>query len=455
MAANRDKSNMDEEGGGTHDDNPMQPDNNGEPFTERNEDSWLDRMTQSFAGVCIGLILFFGSFGLLIWNEGRAVHREQDLQEGLRAVVPVASLQTVDTSMNGRLVYLTGELLTNETVTDPIFQVSGNFIKLHRNAEMWQWKETSKKEKKSTTYSYSKMWSSSIISSGNFHRSGHTNPSQLLVEPLNLEAATAMVGAYTVADTILNQADWYTPWTQDINISNIADASLKSVAKPYGSGGAYFGNNTQTPTIGDTRVKFEVVLPDTVSIVAIQEGNGRLSTFITSRGGELLLMRRGSYSSAELFSEAQSDNETTTWILRGVGFVIMFVGVLLILQPIATFVDVIPFVGDCMEGTLSNCIFPLVAFIITIPLSLFTISLAWIVYRPFVAGIVVAFIVVIGALVVTIVRKNKVSKNDDSSDGVDEGPAPMAIEDDVSIFANTKINDHVAPAPFVPTVYKP
>ena len=135
---------MDEEVGDTNDDNPMQPDDNGEPVTERNEDSWLDRMKQSFAGVCIGLMLFFGSFGLLIWNEGRAVHREQDLQEGVRAVVPVASLQTVDASLNGRLVYLSGELWTNETVTDPIFNLSANVIKLQRNAEMWQWKETLK-----------------------------------------------------------------------------------------------------------------------------------------------------------------------------------------------------------------------------------------------------------------------------------------------------------------------
>lgn len=450
---------MDEEVGVTDDDNPMQPDDNGEPVTERNEDSWLDRMKQSFAGVCIGLMLFFGSFGLLIWNEGRAVHREQDLQEGVRAVVPVASLQTVDASLNGRLVYLSGELWTNETVTDPIFNLSANVIKLQRNAEMWQWKETSKKVKKSTTYSYSKIWSSSIISSNNFHRSGHTNPSELLVEPLHLEAETAMVGVYTISDTILSQADWYTPWTQDINVSNIADASLKSAAKSDGSGGLYFGNDIQTPAVGDTRVKFEAVLPDTVSIVALQEGNGRLSTFSTSRGGELLLMRRGSYSSAELFSEAESDNETTTWILRCVGFLIMFVGVVLILQPIATFVDAIPFVGDCMEGTLSNCIFPLVAFVITIPLSLFTISLAWIAYRPFIAGIIFAFIVVIGAVVVTIATKKKVSaepaKYDESSDDIDDGPAPIAIEDEVSFSPNTKMNDQVAPAPFVPIVYKP
>ena len=398
-------------------------------YTESTVQACKDRLWHSYRCVCIGLVLFFASCGLFIWNEGRAVQREQDLQEGMKDVVPVPSVQNVDTSLNGKLVYMSAELSTNETLLDPIFNVSTKALKFHRDVEMFQWREEHSTGKKRKSYRYSKVWSSISISSSNFKKSGHKNPSKLPLDPLYLETGTAMIGAYTVGDGITSLADWYTPWTQDINISTITDASLASKRVTIIAGGLYFGNNTQSPSIGDTRVNFEAVLADTVSVIAMQEENGQLGRFITPRGGELLLVRRGRYSAEELFSEAQSDNEGITWIWRFVGFSMMFIGVSLVFQPIATFVDVIPFIGDCMGRALSNCICPLVAFIITVPLSLFTISLSWIAYRPMFAGTIGALIAIIVAVIVTITLKKKVVKiaeHDVAYESVVETPVVVA-----------------------------
>lgn len=63
----------------------------------------------------------------------------------------------------------------------------------------------------------------------------------------------------------------------------------------------------------------------------------------------------------------------------------MFFSILLILQPIATLVDIIPFIGDCMQGCLESCIFPTIALLISIPVSLFVISVAWVAYHPYIA----------------------------------------------------------------------
>ena len=52
--------------------------------------SWRERMKDSFVTVLFGLLLFFGSFPFLFWNEGRAVRRQRDLDEGVSKVLDIA-----------------------------------------------------------------------------------------------------------------------------------------------------------------------------------------------------------------------------------------------------------------------------------------------------------------------------------------------------------------------------
>ena len=439
------------------------------PYTEPTESSWADRMQKSFAGVCLGLVFFFGSFGVLIWNESRAVANQQALQEGSTDVVPLASAFAVDASMNGKLVYVSAELTTNETLVDPILNVSAkNAIKLRRNVEMFQWQErksTTKVNKQThTTYSYSEIWSSSLISSTGF-RGYHDNPRQFLLDQLYLESSEAMIGAFTVGDEILNQANWYSPFAQDINISTIEDSSLKSMAKPNGVGGLYFGNNNASAAIGDTRVRVDVVSPVVVSVVAMQGQNGKLVPYVTSKGRDLLLFRRGYYTPDQMFSLTEIDNQRTMWAMRFAGFGIMFLGVMLILQPIASFVDIIPFIGDIMQGALSNCIFPLISLIITIPLSLFTIGLAWIAYRP-IFVIVCAAVSAFVALIVGVIWMKKKQADAATDETGEEKPysaepqhedqAPVVeVEDEEPQSVALHHQDQTDEPVFVPQVFKP
>ena len=43
--------------------------------------SWFSRIASAFGGMVLGLVLFVIAFPVLFWNEGRAVHRAQDLDE--------------------------------------------------------------------------------------------------------------------------------------------------------------------------------------------------------------------------------------------------------------------------------------------------------------------------------------------------------------------------------------
>ena len=51
-------------------------------YTEVSSQSWFGRIGNAFKGILVGLILVAIAFGLLFWNEGRAVKRYKTLKEG-------------------------------------------------------------------------------------------------------------------------------------------------------------------------------------------------------------------------------------------------------------------------------------------------------------------------------------------------------------------------------------
>jgi hypothetical protein len=153
------------------------------------------------------------------------------------------------------------------------------------------------------------------------------------------------------------------------------------------------------PQIGDLRISFSVVEPTTISLIAAQMGNS-FGAYQTQAGNQLDMLKVGTHSAESMFQAAMASNRNLTWILRLVGFVVMFFGVSLVFKPLVVLADVIPFIGDLLRmGT------GLVAFVIAAPLSLLTIAIAWVRFRPLlgICLIVVAVAIVVG--IVMLVRK--------------------------------------------------
>ena len=66
-----------------------------------------------------------------------------------------------------------------------------------------------------------------------------------------------------------------------------------------------------------------------------------------------------------------------TWILRGVGFILMAMGIGMMLKPLSVLASVLPILGDIIgAGT------GLIAFLLAGAMSFTTIAIAWIFYRP-------------------------------------------------------------------------
>ena len=373
-------------------------------YTEVTEQSWFSRIGSAFKGIIFGLILFLAAFVLLFWNEGRAVKTYKTLKEGSGAVVSVPA-NRIDPANQGKLVHVTGKAVTEATLADPVFGVSANALTLRREVEMYQWQEHSHSEEKKkvgggtttvTTYSYSKEWSGHAINSSSFKKSGHDNPGSMPYQDMDQLAHPVTLGAFTLPASLVRKIGGAQQLPVNDNIPLPKELAGRAQRQ---DGGFYIGDNPASPQIGDVRIRFEIVPQQDISVVAEQSGS-TFTPYQTKAGGTVELLQEGIKTAAAMFEKAQHDNTVLTWILRAVGFFLMFFGLSMIFKVLSVLADVLPFLGNIVEtGT------GIISFLLAAVLSLLTIAVAWIVFRPLLGiGLLVA------AAVLAFLIKGKMSK---------------------------------------------
>jgi hypothetical protein len=353
-------------------------------LTETSTEGWGSRLGGSLVAALIGLILVPAAIVLMYWNEGRAVDAIRALNRGAAAVVEVNSA-AVDPGTNGRLVHVTGMLQPTTPAKDPVFGVTGDGIaRLTRTVEMYQWEETSHttsqqnvggSKTNETTYTYKPAWSARPLDSSRFKApGGHQNP------PMQMQAATfdggeVKIGAWKVDPPVLNKLTGFTP---------LRPQSAPPAGYQASGDGFYQGSNPGQPAIGDVRVSFTAVPAQTVSVAA-GAASGVLTAFRDSNGYTIALAEPGMVSAEALFHDEKKSAGTMTWILRGAGFVLVLVGLICMTRPLTMLFAVLPF----LESLVGAGVF-LVALTLAIPITLLTISVAWIVHRPLIGGLLLA-----------------------------------------------------------------
>jgi hypothetical protein len=355
----------------------------GGDFSETTNQSWFSRLGNAIKGVLVGLVLFVVSFPLLFWNEGRAVQAYMGLAEGKSSVVSVPA-DKVDPSNDKKLVYLTGKATTEDNVTDADFGIEKKAIRLERQAEIYQWDEKFKTEtvkkigggtQEKKTPVYEKIWSSSPIDSSQFKDPSKKNTGTVDFGSQKTTAAKVTLGAFTLSPEVVSRIKT----AETLSAATIGlDAAKPEVKQNWKIAGEYFyrGGDSGSPSIGDQRIKYLLTLPQDVSLYAEQVGN-TFAAYKTKAKTELLRLEPGTVPVAKMFDDAQSEEDTFTWILRLVGFVLMAVGVYLMFQPFVVFADVLPFLGNFLSMGIG-----LFAALVAVPLTLLTIAIAWIYYRP-------------------------------------------------------------------------
>jgi len=371
----------------------------GDSFSVVSGQSWFSRIGESIKSVLFGLVLFLVAFPVLYWNEGRSVRTARSLSEGLGAVVSVPA-DRVDATKDGKLVHLSGAVKTTAPIADDALPVSATAVKLLRNVEMYQWVEhesrTTRKKNGGgnetvTTYDYKKEWAKGHVDSSEFKKpEGHENPGAPPYESKTFTAEPVNVGAFTMSPAQVSQLNDSVALPVDAASAAQLPAEIKDKTQVK-DGRFYMGKDSASPEVGDVRISYEVVKPDTVSLVAVQTGS-TFAPYQAKAGDSILLVEPGTHTAAEMFKTAQDRNAVLTWILRGVGFFMMFLGLFLTFRPIAVLADVVPLFGTALSAGIG-----LFAFLGAAILSFVTVAVAWIAVRP-VLGISL-LIVALGAVV--------------------------------------------------------
>mgnify|MGYP001210284411 FL=1 len=376
-------------------------------FTETTRVSWFTRIKNSVVGVLIGLVLIALMVFMLFWNEGRAVQTARSLTEGAGAVVTV-SPDKVDAANDGKLIHVTGPVSTTSRPSDPTFGISVDGVRLVRTVEMYQWKESSKSETTTkvgggqetvTTYSYSKEWSESAISSSSFKNpAGHDNP-PMEISSERFQVPDAKLGAFTLSERVISGlgGEKTLPLTTDMTATiDAAYSGNKRIS--VAENRIYLGFNSTNPAIGDYRISYEVAPLGVASVIGEQRGGG-FEPYQTVAGDQLLMVADGAVPADKMFADAQSANMILTWVLRIVGLVLLAIGFSMLLAPLGVVADVIPPLGSLLRmGT------GIVALLFAVLVGFVTIAIAWFWYRPVLSLIIIGVAVAIAAVLIFIGR---------------------------------------------------
>ena len=400
-------------------------------MTEVTNESWFGRIGDSIKGVLFGLLLLVVACVVLFWNEGRAVREAQTIEEGRHSVVD-ADPATLNPADEGKLVHVTGQAATGETLADAVFGVSAPAVKLRRSAEMYQWQEHKKErtEKKFgggtqtvTTYTYDRTWSSQPIDSANFREHDKVNPAEMPYHSETFTAHDVTLGAYRLTPSLLGQFDAWRSLAVGPASATAAPAGPEATATPppaatpqvkglqprdggyylprsawaAAAGGAAAASSPADvamggPQVGDVRIRFDVVRPGPVSVISRQV-KATFEPYQSKAGNTIDMLVAGTQSAEGMFKQRAATNRMLTWALRAGGFVAMLIGFSLIFRPIAVLGDVVPFIGSLLGAGVFA-----ISFGLSLCGSLVVIAVGWIVYRPLlgVALLVAAAVVFFG-----------------------------------------------------------
>jgi len=362
-------------------------------YTQTSTTGYGENIGNSLKGILVGFGLIAGSIGLLWWNEGNSVETAQALGEMQKNIITLPDTK-YDIKYENKAVLLTGETKPLNQLIDKEFGVTSDGLVLQKTVEMYQWSETSQTHTEDklgggtetiTTYDYTKVWSSSHINSSSFKRSSeHFNPTTNYKS--HIYATDASLGDYHLAENVVKRID-----------ANKEFDGLRNMGEKVGEARnhksfLYIGYNPKRPRVGDIKISYTYA-PSATYTFAGKSLQKAIIPYLSQNGKSFLFIREGEVDAGTIFKEELDANAMVTWILRGVGLVMMFVGFTMIMGPLTTLANVLPFLGFLVGGVTS-----VVAGVFTLILGSIVIAISWFGARPMLSIGIIAVGIVIALL---------------------------------------------------------
>lgn len=314
-------------------------------YTVTTRNSWGSRIRNSFSGILFGIILIPLALWGLWWNEGRP-----DLSEYAKESVAIDG-STVDTSVDGTFVSLTGKITSDEELGDAPYFLPGAYITLSRSTEMYAWvQKTETKEEvdnvgggstTTTTYTYTKEWTSSPADSSSFeYPSGHENPSKT-IDNASFAVTEAKIDAYTLYPS----AGVEMPGGSDVNgdSGELPAGYVKSGKYIFTRDGAQ-----SSPQVGDERISYSALRAGTTVTALGSVTNGEFTSYMYKDKHEFFRVFVGTRNDA--LETLHTEFLIVLWLIRVFGILGIYIGLQMLVSPIARILEVLRIVGSAFEG---------------------------------------------------------------------------------------------------------
>ena len=389
-------------------------------YTETTTTSYGQRLAGSAKGMIGGLLVFIIGTGLLWWNEGRTVRTARAIGDAASHVESVADVSKVDVSLNGKLIHASAFADTKDTLTDDLFGVREQAIKLDRKVEYYQWVEHSQRKKRDkvgggeetiTTYTYEQEWVKKPVNSSNFKESRYRNANRVLsqVEERNEMAQRVTFGAYTLPESFVTSISGSEPvevrmteeqrFTWDERLHMLRPKVNTETSLVHTSANTvYLGLSPNSPQVGDVRVTFTKVPPADISLIAQVDGS-TFKAYKAKNGQSFSRLQMGTVSADEMILQARSENNLWAWVLRVIGILLVVGGLKGMFGLLPMLFKVLPFLGSIVDAGVG-----LVSWIFGLAWSLIIIAIAWLVFRPIIG---ISLLVLAIAGIVFLKRRGK------------------------------------------------
>jgi hypothetical protein len=304
-------------------------------------------------------------------------------------------------------VSLFGAVNSGETTGDGLFLKNGKYLEVVRNAEMFAWVEhkESKTSKDAvgggsttvTTYSYKKEWTDDPGYS--FHKSGYENP-QMAVRSVTKRVSEIKMGLYKIPTPglVLPDAGLLSPL--DPGLVNIRAGNLKGRSEISGDYIYNVRGSIDSPRLGDLRISYRVLRSGFMGTAfgSIDILNMKLKPFsvgnkriVDKLFGKLYRIFASDRLSA--VSTLHGEFELTGWILRAAGFIMMWLGIFLVFEPLSVLLDIVSVIGTVSRFMLGG-----ISFLIALPLTVITIIVSIVAH-----SLLALAVVVVAAIVITVI----------------------------------------------------
>ena len=345
-----------------------------------------------FAGVLVGLLMVIIGTVLLWWNEGNNVRNIKTTDEIEKTVVEITPNEN-PAEYEGKLVAVGGKFTVEDvSLSDTTFGVEKHTAALSRVVEIYQWEEESHSDDDGTTYTYNKVWHEGLIDSSDYHHSGHDNPTSVAYESGSEYAENIALGKFHLSSSQIKQMDAE---------KTIAASEVKKVPEKYSVVGNYVTNSEDldNPQIGEVRISWKYNDWKEVSVISQVSGTTFVS-WTSAVGKKVNWVTEGTKTSAEMIEDMRTQDKIMKWLLRLVGFMLIFIGYMSFTSPLTKLVGYIPILGNVV-----NFMFGAMIFLLSLVQSLLVIIIAWFRFRPLLSIALLGIVAVCAVLFFMLKKK--------------------------------------------------